>query len=501
MAKNENTAELEIIVAAQKSQIHKMGIRIQQIQEAAQNKEEHMKAEIARYRHIEESARNLCVKILGKDRGEMVLGVDYTWNKVETEDLIADALKSYRKYCEERTAHLQKLHDYAMDYADKYHEAQEELEALQQTIDADSVAKDNITKEQFAEAAKKMYAEKTKKMLKGFESDNVQYDDDEEEERNSVIKTSQKMGVEAVQNELMRKAQQNEEKRILSSNAKTNNTKALKIEREKIDQITPDIRLLAEKTEQDEKEKTLLLVIGEGVSKQNKIIKESGIDSATALRALNRLNSKSLIDMEEISYADISRAKIYYLTLAGKQVYKLITDQYPGEAECIKIKNRHKGYEHGYGIQAVLELLDKTGMYKSKTMFKNPIDLGNGTYFVPDIVAYLKDEYARGENTVDIFEYECMNQADLDYVAKLNKMALVSNEINIILNNATKHVDMQTIMYNWAQKRKNNPDYKNKYLRLSSYGRIKSKIKNNAPFDEWWFASGYLDDFPSPEDV
>ena len=498
MSKNESTADLEILVRAQKTQIQRMQARMSQLEEQSKNKEDHMQSEIKRYRHIEDLTRDLCVKILGKDRGEMKLGVDYTWNKVDTETLIADALKSYKKYCESRTEDLQRLHDYAIGFADKYHDAVAEIESLQQTIDARDVPKDGISDQSISGAVNAAYKDKAQKMIQGFETDNVQYDDEEEEATTKVVTESAKMGAEAVTEELMQKARANVERKVLAT-ATPSSTREAKIEHAKIDQITPDVRMLAETVQADEAEKAILLVMGEGICKRTKIIKESGIPQTNATRAISRLITQKLVHTEEISYADISRSRIDYLTLMGKQVYRIISGNYPGEAECIKIKNRHKGYDHGYGIQACLELLDKTGMYKSKTMFKNPINLGDGTFFTPDIVAQLKDEYVRGENAVDIFEYECMNQGDMDYISKLNKMALVSDEINIILNNATKHNDMQTIMYQWAQRRKNNPEFKKKYLRLTSYGRFKQKIKSGAPFDDWWFVSGYLDDFPSPE--
>ena len=499
--KYESAAELEILVQALQQQIQRMQTRMKQEEESYKNKEQHMQAEISKYRHIEEKARGLCVLILGKDRGEMVLGQDYTWNKIDTEGLIEKATTSYKQYCDARKQDLQRIHDFAIGYQEKYQDTLAELEALQQDIDTHGMPKDGTdATATLTGAVNRVYQEKTKKMIQGFEKDNVQYDDEEEEVAAPVIKEGAKMGAQAVTENLMKKADENEKRRLLTT-SKPSLSREAKIEREKIDQMTPDVRLIAEKVQADEVEKQVILILGEGICKRPKIVKESGANTANVHRALNRLISQKLVLTEEISYADVSRSRIDYLSLLGKQVYKLISGDYPGEAECVKIKNRHKGYDHGYGIQACLEVLDMTGLYKSKTMFKAPIDLGDGTYFTPDIVAYLKEEYYRGENTVDIFEYECMNQQDLDYASKLNKMALVSDEINIILNNATKMSDMQGIMYQWAQKRKNNPEFKSKYLRLTSFGRFKQKIKAGAPFDDWWIHSGFLDDFPSPEEL
>ena len=501
MSKYESTAEQDIVIRALNQQIQRMQARMKQEAESYENKVKHMQAELAKYSHINEKARGLCVLILGKDRGEMVLGVDYTWNKIETADLIDKASASYKKYCDDRKQDLQRIHDFAIGYQEKYQETLAELEALQQDIDTRAIAKDtSIPEESLNKAVSQVFRDKATKMIQGFEKDNVQYDDEEEEVVTPVIKESVKMGATAVTGELIRQAQAADEKRLLNTSQPSLSREA-KLEREKIDQITPDVRLIAEKVNGDDYQRKLLLIIGEGTCKRNKVIKESGIPTTNALRAMNKLVSQKLVDTEEISYADVSRSRIDYLTLLGKQVYRIITGEYPGEAECIQIKNRHKGYDHGYGIQACLELLDTTGLYKKKTMFQKPINLLDGTYFVPDIVAHLKDEFVRNDNTIDIFEYECMNQQELDYISKLNKMALVSDEINIILNNATKIVEMQNIMYQWAQKRKNNPEFKNKRLRLTSFGRFKQKIKAKAPFEDWWIHSGFLDDFPAPEDI
>ena len=108
--KYESAAELEILVQALQQQIQRMQTRMKQEEESYKNKEQHMQAEISKYRHIEEKARGLCVLILGKDRGEMVLGQDYTWNKIDTEGLIEKATTSYKQYCDARKQDLQRIH-------------------------------------------------------------------------------------------------------------------------------------------------------------------------------------------------------------------------------------------------------------------------------------------------------------------------------------------------------------------------------------------------------
>ena len=95
-------------------------------------------------------------------------------------------------------------------------------------------------------------------------------------------------------------------------------------------------------------------------------------------------------------------------------------------------------------------------------------------------------------------EVERVKQTPEDYNAKFNKMALIMDEINVIVGNATEHGKMQEYMYNWAQAHKDNPEYVGKILRLTSYNTLEARINGHMPFEQWWHISSHLVSFPFP---
>ena len=87
--------------------------KTQDLQEQIRIKEGAWKAKEAHYKHVDKLTRELCEKILARDRNEMVLGREYSWAKLDTEDLVLKADASYRTYNANRSELLQKIMDVA----------------------------------------------------------------------------------------------------------------------------------------------------------------------------------------------------------------------------------------------------------------------------------------------------------------------------------------------------------------------------------------------------
>ena len=132
MKKAYETTEAEIELQAARQRISAMNVRIRQLEEQHRSKEQNLQAEITRLLHVEENARRLCTLILSKDRSEMRLGEDYTWNSVNSEELIRRTSDSYIAYCKRRVENLQTLKDFAMSKSDCLERAEETISRLKE---------------------------------------------------------------------------------------------------------------------------------------------------------------------------------------------------------------------------------------------------------------------------------------------------------------------------------------------------------------------------------
>lgn len=65
------------------------------------------------FKKIEQASRKLCEAILVKDSNEMVLGSNYSWRNLATDEMIHKATNSFRDYNKNRTKLMQQIMDLA----------------------------------------------------------------------------------------------------------------------------------------------------------------------------------------------------------------------------------------------------------------------------------------------------------------------------------------------------------------------------------------------------
>ena len=485
MKKAYETTEAEIELQAARQRISAMNVRIRQLEEQHRSKEQNLQAEISRLLHVEENARRLCTLILSKDRSEMRLGEDYTWNSVNSEELIRRTSDSYIAYCKRRVENLQTLKDFAMSKSDcleraeetisRLKEANEQLIARGATPQAQMIIRDMIQEDDIA--------------LKEAYSRGKLIIEDCGEEREALAKQAIEMRADTISREETDAAY----KKQMRSSGKRSDA-GIAAEHKAIDTVLDETRVMANML--NETEKAIILKLGEGMSVAVEIRNALGIPAKAFSAAHRVLALKSLAATDtQVRFPSSTNSNILWLTLTGKQVYKLLTGEYPQQAECEKLKKYHATMEHGYGIRQCYRLLKTSGRYKKLDMFASPINLYNGNKYQPDIFGLVQKE--NGEDEVEYFEYERVKQTPEDYNAKFNKMALIMDEINVIVGNATEHGKMQEYMYNWAQAHKDNPEYVGKILRLTSYNTLEARINGHMPFEQWWHVSAHLATFPA----
>ena len=489
MAKKDERSETEIQLQAANHRISMMKVRISQLEEQYKGKEAHLQAEITRLLHIEESARRLCTLILSKDRGEMRLGEDYTWNSVNSEDLIRRTAESYTAYCKKRVASLQTIKDFAMEKSDCLDKAEETISRLRADLEQLS---SRSASPQTEKIIRSMIQEDDLALKEAYSRGRLIIEDCGDRQK-ALTEQAVTMRSESMARE---EADAGYKKQMKSARKKSDELSAS--EKTAIDGILNETRILANMLSPNES--GIIRMLGGGMSVGAEIRKAMEISGKPFSEAHRNLAQKSLVATEaNIKFPGTTTPNVLWLTLTGKQVYKLLTGEFPQIPECEKLKRYHATLEHGYGIRACFRLIRESKRYERINMFAEPINLYNGSKYQPDIVGSVKKD--DGSYDVEYYEYERVRQTPEEYYAKFNKMALIMDEINVIVPNATEHGKMQEYMYTWAQHHKDDPEYANKVLRLTSYTTLEARIHGNMPFDKWWHVSEHLDSFPSARDA
>lgn len=481
--------DTEVKLRAANERINAMTVRLRQQEEQYKNKVAHLMAVITQLRHIEESARNLCTLILSKDRSEMLLGGNYTWNSVDSEELIHRTQESYKAYCKGRVETLQTLKDVAVEKAQQLEEANDvivQLRSTNSTLRASSISETEKT------AIRDSISQAQSTLMSKFAHSNVVMDDDDVDKAAPLTASAVREREEAK----ARRDTTNALRQQMKSPQKQS-----EIQRQaESDVIThPSQEVIARTAVLTEPEKKVLLALSHGHSISSEVRTETGLSNAGFSEAHSLLLQSSLVATEAVSFPGTSNPKAIWLTTTGKQTCYVLFQEVPAEAECERIRKVHANLEHGYGIRAFYRLLKGCGRYKKINMFAKAIDLRNGKSYQPDILAsYVLDD---GTAVIEYFEYEKVKQTREEYFAKFNKMSLVTDQINVLVASSSDHLKMQNILYQWASNHKNDPIIAQKTIRLSSFHIMKKNIENGNPFDEWWFVSERVANFPAPKDM
>ena len=493
VARNYSEHEAEIKLAAAEQHISKLNARIKQMNDQHKVETDHLKEEITRLRHMEDSARSLCTAILSKDRSELVLGTDYTWNKVQSEDLIHKALQSFKNYCITRTKDMQKLKDYAVQKNDELIDAQDKI----QELSLNQTSASQIAGVQ--EMLEKKLKDSENKFAKAYEGCAVQYDEEEEATADKIVGKVAKSVADDYNKEQQARYYKNGAFPNTGVRSPEAEKRAQMKKKAEIDNIDSELTTLA--ADLSEQERAVIQTMGRfGISLGPEIRKNVEMSQNKFSETCKKLNSKNLITCEKVILPVRSGGtpQAYVLTPRGEKIYKHLFGEYPAEGEATKIKRYHANLEHGYGIKSLRELLVESKRYGKVNMFEKPVSLGKDISYQPDILATFKRNSDGTYNDPDYFEYERVKQTPEEYFAKFNKMSVLTNGINVVVSSSNDHKKMQSYLYKWAQKNKSNPDYADVIIRLTSITVLENSVKTKN-FNDWWVVNSHISRFPPPE--
>lgn len=477
-------AKASIKLEAATQRIRMLEGRIRQQEDQYNVKEQHMLKEITRLRHMEDAARDLCATILSKNRDEMRLGETYTWNSIDSEELVKKAKKSYQEYCKKRTQDMQKVADVAIERTAELERIKERMAKLETDAKVSPAKLSRETKK----AINDLVEQQNNALRSKLNGDIIV--EENEEERMNVVKKSIAMQSEAKAATLNSQA----EKNIMHSRVREAvDDKKQQKEREEIDAITKETMLFVSSLT-DEEQMIITAIGGAAMSVSSEIREYTKISGPKFSEATKSLRNKMFIGADGPILGQ-STAAAFFLTLTGKQAYKQLTGQYPKESECEKIIRIHNNATHGYSIRALGIQLNRTKIFEKTNMFPKSIDV-NGFVYKPDLVAISVDE--KGEKSPVYFEFELVKQTFGDYTDKFNKLAALGSDINVVVPTGNETQKMQKIMNEWATRHATKQGYADLTMRLGAYSHIKNHIDQNPniTFDQLWIVAEKLPNFP-----
>lgn len=225
----------------------------------------------------------------------------------------------------------------------------------------------------------------------------------------------------------------------------------------------------------------ILTIMGkQGLSRMTKIVDAfGGRKTQGAIRqGINTLKDMGLLAVDTAINPFSKNLMVYHISEAGNMVYKFRYHQNPVKSEMKKIINEHDNLEHGYGILFLYELmLQDPARFTDVSMFnkKNPIDYGSGNnkeVYVPDI------QFKENGKQLTFYEYERVNQGQLDYERKMNKLLRVTRYIYFIVDTKDTLDKMIKIVNKWVDKK--NPKELDGYkLKICTATYFRDKLITN----------------------
>lgn len=373
-----------------------------QSNEELQKEADALKAKIATQ---EKQTRELCELILAKDHSEARLGSEYAWDKLSIRELIDKSKKCFIEYNDKKKQLL-------TDLQDKY----EQLEA-----DSETLSNRIVHLQEEADKAKTSGIA----LIVEENTDIASNNEDRWLNINKTIEMCKEYRVSTSSipiKEADNKANKIKEDRVKEQLA--NLESIAKLEKA----ITPNMWTVMQIIGQDGKS-TMVDIIGE--------CEKKGIIEANARSACSSLVDTAIATTAVVSTSLAPKFTVFKLTdECGKKIYESRYNKEPCESEWEMVVREHDNLNHGYGIVQLAGQLRRSGLFiiVNEANRKNPIPVGNGKFFIPDIVIETK----KAKGYIEYETGECTKSAIID---KLSKMAALTKHIQIVVKTRTAIVN------------------------------------------------------------
>lgn len=413
--------------------------KTQDLQEQIRIKEGAWKAKEAHYKHVDKLTRELCEKILARDRNEMVLGREYSWAKLDTEDLVLKADASYRTYNANRSELLQKI----MDVAETRRAQIESLEDQIRQMIANGTAGVSDVQEVLDRAEREAAEEQAKEHVPNRIRDVAAAGKVE-----LIIEDADDVMVEGEKKLVAELVEINEQARVTANSVPvvqaTQNREIIKAARDQ-SIMTHLVDLSEYEARFNDVMWEVMKAIGaEGLSKypdiEAEILRNTEFRTSKIRTATLEIAKMGALNQSILNLPLTPKVFAYQLSDIGTRLYKKHFEKEPVISDIERIIAEHDNAEHGFGILDVETVLKESGAYRDITSFnrKRAVRLQDGKLYVPDLICFT-DRYR------EYMEYERGMHTQTDFNAKCNKMTQVTRFLNFVTPNkaAIKRVRVQ----------------------------------------------------------
>ncbi len=382
----------------------------------------------------DKKTRELCEKILAKDKREMVLGTDYTWSKLSTEDLVDKSKKCFAEYNLKRTKLLNDIMKLAEDRRFQIESLMDQINQMvvgqqMSSVDLQEIV-ENATAAKTEQIAKEKAPNKIKEAVK---SGNVQLVIEEDSDCEAIEVNGEMKQIKELMNA-------NEQARITAHSIPISDSQKKKSQMES----AREDAVMSHMVDLNEYEERIsdimwavICVIGSyGIAKYSEIEAQVQADYEEIAQSKSkvRLGTQTLYKMGVITQEVLKlpltpKVFVHKLSDIGQRLYKKKTGKNHVISEIDKIIKEHDNLEHGFGIMDVACVLKESGNFSEVHSYNRSqaIPLPNGESYIPDIICIGRHR--------EYIEYERGNHTQSDFNKKCNKMAQVTRYLNFVAPN------------------------------------------------------------------
>lgn len=398
---------------------------------------------------VDGHARKLCEAILAKDRSEMTLGDAKTWHSFTTDEMIAKAMAAFVRYCQQRTELLNQVMEVAERRGYELESLKDQISQMMRTGNTAQLASveemmSNAEKEKTAKSAIASAPLSTQKAIAEGRVEAIieepgDYDEAEMAAIEHMLTTNNQAKLTPGAPVVSRTPQKSD---LIKKKNKAIAAQVIDYE--------------AVVSQLSETAMMIIYIIGHyGLSKTKDIGEQFERDTKKSSRVMDgewtTLMAAQLITKESIRVPS-GHFATYRLSPTGAVVFESRFGEKPVESEVEALIREHGTATHGYGIQALKEILEKDKKYikvescPRSSPLKVTIFDGSEKEYIPDLMATTK-------KYVEYFEYERDTHTQAEINDKCNKMCAVTKFINFVVPELSAAKSLKQKVDNWIQAR------------------------------------------------
>lgn len=414
--------------------------RVKVLTETVNNRDEQITDLKRKQAYTDKNIRDLCSSILANSPDEMVLGCDYSWDKLSTDEMIAKAIKAFPKYIDSLKQTMQGL----LDVAGARRNAIADLEnQLQIMMNSKGLSEEHVAT--LVEADKKKKADvKT--------SEGLPVDIREQYNKGKIVVEVEEDDF-AGDSDMEFDAAIRKTENVKAKNRPTNKSAKANYGAKKKNQSTVLAHMvnLAEYEEKlSDTDWDVLETMGRtGFCRNRDILNALNSPQMNINKLMSSfatLNNVNFIKKTATKSPYTGNFAVYELNDTGRRVYVAKFGKEPKVSEKDRIISEHDNLEHGYGILETAIILKESGKYKSVTEYnrKRALPVRGGEY-IPDIIVTT-------DNSKLYIEYERGNHNAENFGAKCEKMCQVSRNLDFLAPNKETALKLLEKVKSWAEK-------------------------------------------------